>query len=90
MNDYEIIKRELLKIGVSEYAIKNYLSKDLVKSHNAVKVYDDIWRFISLFSVFPWDIAGVREIMIENKYKFSCNYNKIRYISSIKYNKDLK
>lgn len=90
MSNYEIIKRELLKIGVSEYAIKNYLSRDLVRSHNVVIVYDDFWRLISLFSVFPWDVAGVREIMIENKYKFSGNYNKIKYISTIKYNKDLK
>ena len=90
MSNYEIIKRELLKIGVSKDAIKNHLSKDVVKRYSKVKTYDDVWSLIALFSVFPWDIAGVRSIMMENKDKFSSNYNKIRYISSIKYNKDLK
>ena len=90
MSNYEIIKRELLEIGVSEYAIKRHLSKNLVERHSKIKTYDDIWRIISLISVFPWDTSGVRDIMMANKYKFSMNYNKIRYISSIKYNKDLK
>lgn len=90
MSNYEIIKRELLKIGVSNYSIESNLSKDTLERHNKIKTYDDIWSLISLISVFPWDTAGVRDIMIENKDKFSSNYNKIRYISSIKYNKDLK
>lgn len=90
MSNYEIIKRELLKIGVSKYQIESNLSKDLVKRHSKVKTYDDIWSLIALFSVFPWDVAGVRSIMMENKDKFYSNYNRIRYISSIKYNKDLK
>lgn len=90
MSNYEIIRRELLKIGVSKDAIERNLSKDALKRHNKIKTYDDIWRLISSISVFPWDAAGVREIMIENKYKFSGNYNKIKYISTIKYNKDLK
>ena len=90
MSNYEIIKRELLKIGVPKYEITNHLNKDVVERHNKIKTYDDIWGLIALFSVFPWDRAGVRDIMMENKYKFYSNYNRIRYISSIKYNKDLK
>lgn len=89
MSNYEIIIRELVKLGINEDTLRYHLSIN-VNILPKVTTYNCIWSIIEYRSYLDWDRAKIRREMMQTKALFKYNEKTIKVFNTIKYNKDLK
>jgi len=89
MSNYDIIIRELVKLGINEDTLRCHLSIN-VNAFTKVTTYHSMWQTIEYRSHLEWDRAGIREEMMQIKDLLKNNMKTIKVFNNIKYNKGLK
>ena len=89
MSNYEIIIRELVKLGINEDTLRCHLSIH-VNAFTKVTTYNSIWDIVVSHRYLDWDRARLRREIMQIKYLLKDNEKTIKVFNTIKYNKDLK
>lgn len=89
MSNYDIIIRELVKLGINEDTLRCHLSLT-VNTLPKVTIYNSIWNIIIYRDYLNWERAGIRIELMQIKDLLQNNMKTIKVFNNIKYNKGLK